>query len=72
MVVIMSPVVWLLVIGYFTLVAMVWIHWDSYCRFGQGLFEDFRSFEIVLFVVDFLGGVVFVLVLVTGFLGIFR
>jgi len=72
MVVVMSPVVWLLVIGYLTLVATVWIHWDSYCRFGQGLFEGFKSFEIVLVLGDLLGGFVFILVLFTGFLGIFN
>lgn len=64
MVVILSLVVWLLVIGYFALVAMVLIHWNSHWRFGQGLFEGFRVFEGVLFV--------FIPVLVTGFLGIFN
>lgn len=70
MVVILSLVVWLLVIGYFALVATVLIHWNSHCGFGQGLFEGFRSFEGfrvfegVLFV--------FIPVLVTGFLGIFN
>lgn len=63
MVVILSLVVWLLGIGYFALVAMVLIHWNSPCRFGQGLFGGFRSFGVVWFV--------FIPVLVTGFLGIF-
>lgn len=64
MVVVLSLVVWLLVIGYFALVATVLIHWNSHCGFGQGLFEGFRVFGGVWFV--------FIPVLVTGFLGIFN
>lgn len=70
MVVVMSPVILLMVISYLSLAAMVWIHWDSYCRFGRGIFEDFRSFELVLVLGDLVGGFLFILVLVTGFLGI--